>query len=246
MTLPPTTTTTVVSTKKFVHLTPAELSTLQFRAYRHTSRAPVAESVLRTFVDLINASFAGPYHDENFGLDHPRYKSVQVLRDDLDPEADGSAEEEGRGGWLFMLFLLSGAGAKAVVGAKVTFSGARMDGGPSIHTLPNPLFTPPAAYPAAVYFLGALGTIAPGSGSLLIEHIKRFLATVSHSYVLKAYTVAEWGVNPQFAIPQDSPLLRFFGKQGFKVVDYGWKPKGTWGSFFGGCLCSIEYVHGSP
>ncbi|TKY86340.1 hypothetical protein EX895_004489 [Sporisorium graminicola] len=252
MTLPPTTT-LVATPKAYLHLTQAQLSTLQLRVYRHTRYAPAPESALQTFVDLINASFAGPYHDENFGLDHPRYKSLQTLRDDLDPEAegeDGGREEGKSGGWLFMLFLPSSAtvdgeaaGGVAVAGAKVTFSGAGMDGGPSVHVLPNPLYTPPAVYPSLVYYLGALGTITPRSGPLLLTHIKRYLSTLSPNYVLKAYTVAEWGVNPHFSIPQDSPLVRFFEKQGFRVQDYAWKAKGTWGSFYGGCLCSIEYVH---
>ncbi|SJX62146.1 uncharacterized protein SRS1_12994 [Sporisorium reilianum f. sp. reilianum] len=232
--------TTAVSSKTYVHLSPSELASLQLRVYRHTSREPAPESVLQTFVDLINASFTGPYHDENFGRDQPRYRGVETLREDLDQPCERGGE--GKGGWVFMLVLPSEV-EKAVAGAKVTLSGARMDGGASIHTLPNPRFTPPARYPSSVYYLGALGTVTPGFGTLLLTHIKHFLSRHTPSYVLGAYTIAEWGINAQFSIPQESPLVRFFAKQGFEVVEYAWKPKGTWGSFYGGCLCSIEYVH---
>lgn len=120
-----------------------------------------------------------------------------------------------------------------------------MDCGPSLHTSPNPLYQPPPTYPPSIFYLGALGTITPTTGPLLLSHIKSYLSSLTPNYVLKAYTVAEWGINPTFTIPRESPLVRFFEKQGFNVVDYAWKPKGTWGSFFGGCLCSIEYVHAS-
>ncbi len=128
---------------------------------------------------------------------------------------------------------------------KVTFSGEGMDGGPGIHTTHNDEYTSTSG-DLQTYWLGALGSISPGTGSILISHIKSFLASQPASalgYVLKAYTVAEWGVNATFSVPTNSPLVTWFDRQGFKVLDYSWKPPGTWASFYGGCLAGIEYVY---
>lgn len=224
------------SSKKYFPLSPEQLSSLQLQIYRHTTSSPISNSVLETFIDLINASFTGPYHDHNFGKKQ-RYGTTQLLLDDLNHSEDG--------GWVFMLFTQEG---KAVAGAKITLSGEGMDGGPGIHTTPNPDYTlsPLPQEGVDVYWLGALGSITPGSGSILISRIKQFLSTSlspGRAFQIRAYTVAEWGVSEGFQIQRNSPLVRWFQAQGFKVIDYSWKPPGTWDSFYGGCLASIEYTH---
>lgn len=147
------------------------------------------------------------------------------------------------GGWVY---ILSTAEGRAVAGAKITLSGEGMDGGPGIHTVPNPEYEPTTSEDLPTFWLGALGSIAPGTGSILINHIKQHLAITvcsGQAFKIRAYTVAEWGVNEGFRIPQNAPLPTWFKKQGFQVLDYSWKPPGTWDSFYGGCLSAIEYVH---
>ena len=225
---------TASQTKSFLSLSPDQLASLSLQVYRHTPSAPISNEVLKTFVDLCNASFTGDYHVKNFG-GKLRYPTPQLFLDDLNHGPEG--------GWVFMLFTTDG---KAVAGAKITLSGEGMDGGPGIHTVKNPDYTPTAPDDLPTFWLGALGSIAPGAGSILIAHIKTFLAThvvVDQPFKIRAYTVAEWGVNEGFKIPKHSPLPTWFQRQGFHILDYSWKPPGTWDSFYGGCLSAIEYVH---
>ncbi|SPO26193.1 uncharacterized protein UTRI_02469 [Ustilago trichophora] len=98
--------------------------------------------------------------------------------------------------------------------------GEGMDGGPGIHTVPNPEYETTTSEDLPTFWLGALGSIAPGTGSILINHIKQHLATTVCSgqpFKIRAYTVAEWGVNQGFRIPQNAPLPTWFNKQGFQV-----------------------------
>ena len=145
------------------------------------------------------------------------------------------------------MFILALADGTAVAGAKITLSGVGMDGGQGIHTIPDPSYTPePEDQDLPTYWLGALGSIAPGTGSMLISHIKEFLKnqTENKSFKIGAYTVARWGVKEgQYEIPQNSPLVNWFQGQGFRVQDYSWKAAGTWDSYFGGVLAGIEYVY---
>ncbi|GAK63248.1 uncharacterized protein PAN0_002d1452 [Moesziomyces antarcticus] len=218
--------------KPCILLTAEQRGALSLRILRHTRSSPLPDADILAFQALVNDSFRGPYHDENFG-GKLRYPTARELVDDLNHSDEG--------GWVFMLSTAEGV---PVAGAKVTFSGVGMDAGPGIHTLPNPTYIPDDAQGKPVFWLGALGSVAPGTGSAIIAHIKKFLAeSYPHGYVLKAFTVAEWGVNPDFAIPQDSPLVTFFERQAFKVSEYSWKAPGTWDSFYGGCLAAIEYVH---
>ncbi|GAC71215.1 hypothetical protein PANT_2d00004 [Moesziomyces antarcticus T-34] len=218
--------------KPCVLLTAEQRGALSLRILRHTRSSPLSDSDILAFQSLVNDSFRGPYHDENFG-GKLRYPTTRELVDDLN--------HSDQGGWVFILSTAEGV---PVAGAKVTFSGEGMDAGPGIHTLPNPSYIPDDAQDKPVFWLGALGSVAPGTGSMIIAHIKKFLAeSFPHGYVLKAFTVAEWGVNPDFAIPQDSPLVTFFQRQAFTVIEYSWKAPGTWDSFYGGCLAAIEYVH---
>lgn len=113
-----------------------------------------------------------------------------------------------------------------------------------MHDLLNPDFV--ATGNVREYYLGALGSISPGAGGILIKHIKEFLEEEckGEGWKLKAYTVAEWGPHsPPYDPPKESKLLGWFVGQGFVVEKYSWKPKGTWGSFYGGILVSVEYVH---
>lgn len=234
------------STKQCIYLTKDQLSSLTFKVYRHTPGAPIQQEVLQKFMDLVNASFTGDYHAKNFG-GKLRYPTLDELVDDLNHDV--------RGGWVFMLCTPEGV---AVSGAKITFSGDGMDGGPGIHTVPNPNYVPSDIQPhhgdddddngeIPTFWLGALGSIAPGSGSILISRIKTFLSESVGSphqpFIIRAYTISEWGVNPGYTIPKDPPLPTWFKKLGFQVLDYSWKAPGTWGSFYGGCLSAIEYVH---
>lgn len=225
---------TAVSSKQLVVSSEAQLSALTPKIYRHTRTTPISEDVLKVFLDVINASFAGERHDKNFGS-KPRYATTQLLLDDLNHGVEGA--------WIFMLFTPKG---QAVAGAKITFSGKGMDGGPGIYACPDPLYTPlPQIADLPIAWLGALGSILPGAGSVLISHIKSFLSTSVYPnapFRIRAYTVAEWGVNESFTVPRDSPILAWFSKQGFSVLDYSWKPPGTWESFYGGCMATIEYV----
>lgn len=227
-----------------------ELGKLSLRAYRHTRTRRIPESVLTTFVELINASFSGEQHTHNFG-DKPRYASTEELLRDLDRD---------RGAWVLMLFTGDKAEAEietalgpgperkevAVAGAKLTLSGEGMDGGEG-YTLVNPSYRAREhAEQLPTFWLGALGSIAPGAGATLISHIKTFLSTLTSQkpYRLRAYTVAQWGQSdPRYTIPPHSSLLSWFQSQHFEVLNYSWKPPGTWGSFYGACLCAIEYVH---
>lgn len=231
------------SSKQYLILSGEQKAELKFQVVQHTQSHPASESTLETFVELINTSFTGSYHDENFGS-KPRYTSIDALVSDLS-HGDGDG-----GAWLFMLWALTAHGDRAVAGAKITLSGQGMDGGPSLHTTYNASYTPASASSTLsslpTFWLGALGTISPGTGPILISHIKSFLVAQPMSkdgYVMRAYTVAEWGVNKGYVVPQESPLVSFFQRQAFNVIEWSWKPPGTWASFHGGCLAAIEYVH---
>lgn len=182
---------------------------------------------------MINAAFSDEEHVVQFG-DKLRYPTTQQLLDDLNHGDDGA--------WVFLLVTAEGM---AVAGAKITLSGEGMDGGSGVHTLLNPAYaSPDGAEGLKTFWLGALGSVSPGVGSILIDHIKKFFSELQAGapFRIRAYTVAEWGVDPQYAIPKNAPLVRWFKKQGFEVVDYSWKPPGTWQSFHGACLCAIEYI----
>ncbi|KAI3482313.1 hypothetical protein L1887_55074 [Cichorium endivia] len=76
----------------------------------------------------------------------------------------------------------------------LTFSGEGMDAGPGIHTLPNPSYIPDDAQDKPVFWLGALGSVAPGTGVDDHRAYQEVLGeSYPHGYVLKAFTVAEWG-----------------------------------------------------
>ncbi|GAC95705.1 hypothetical protein PHSY_003281 [Pseudozyma hubeiensis SY62] len=220
-------------TKPNVHLSPSDLSQLSLQVYPHTSSPPIPTSTLETFVDLINAAFSGPIHSANFGS-KSRYSSTAELVDDLN---------RGEGGWMFLLVSATGI---AVAGAKVTLGGEGMDGGASEVVFPNPYYTPLPAQ-GKIYWLGALGSITTGTGSILLDGIKAFLAQQSPRFTLKAYTVTQWDQGPGGLIqpPEHNALVKWFERERFEVVDYAWKEKGTWGSFYGGWLCGIVYTHGA-
>lgn len=143
------------------------------------------------------------------------------------------------------MFLLVSATGIAVAGAKVTLGGEGMDGGASKVVFPNPHYKP-LQEQGKIYWLGALGSITPGTGSILLDGIKSFLAQQSLRFTLKAYTVTQWNQGPGGLIqpPKHNALVKWFEREGFEVVDYAWKDKGTWGSFYGGWLCGIVYTHG--
>ncbi|EST08568.1 hypothetical protein PSEUBRA_001995 [Kalmanozyma brasiliensis GHG001] len=217
-----------------VDLTPEQRSTLTLQVHRHTPSAPISENVLTTFTSVINAAFHDAEHVVNFG-DKQRYPTNQLLLDDLNHGEEGA--------WVFLLVT---AECTAVAGAKITLSGEGMDGGPGVHTRPNPDYSSPhGADQLKTFWLGALGSISPGVGRMLIDHIKAFLSKLQDGapFRIRAYTVAQWGVDPDYSIPQNASLPSWFKRQGFEVIDYSWKPPGTWQSFYGACLCAIEYVH---
>lgn len=216
-----------------IPLTPSQRSTLTLQVHRHTPTNAVSDSVLTKFTAVINAAFSDEEHVVQFG-DKQRYPTTQQLLNDLNHGEEG--------GWVFLLVTAEGM---AVAGAKITLSGEGMDGGPGVHTRLNSAYTsPPGSEELKTFWLGALGSISPGVGSMLIDHIKAFLSKLQAGapFRIRAYTVAEWGVDPQYTIPKNAPLVRWFKRQGFEVVDYSWKPPGTWQSFNGACLCAIEYI----
>ncbi len=94
------------SSKKLVLLSPEAKASLSFKIWRHTTKEPVSQNVLKTFLELVNASFTGDYHEKNFG-GKLRYGSTQLLLDDLNHGTEGA--------WLFMLVTDDG---QAVAGAK--------------------------------------------------------------------------------------------------------------------------------
>lgn len=194
----------------------------------------VPTEILETVVSVVNQAFSGPTHDENFG-DKKRYGSIDLFLQDL---------EDGGGGWVFMLHDQE----VPVACAKITLQGKGMDGGKGVHDLPVVVDAARDEEGENVFWLGALGSISRGAGGILIQGIKDFLSRhcPSSPWSIKAYTVAEWGVSPTFAVPAKSPLVDWFTSQGFNVTQYSWKPPGTWQSFYGACLASLEYVHTPP
>lgn len=207
----------------------------------------VSDAVLETFLGVCNGAFSGRQHEHNFGPAKLRYATMAEFRQDL---------EHGNGGWVFLLFekLVDGVQQTherwvPAACAKVTRDGKGMDGGPGIHEVvvrPVTLASDDPT-PETTYWLGALGSARSGAGSVLLTNIKRILsATVPDgTFLLRAYSVHSWGIGENWALPDSSPLLDWFVKQGFVIHGYSWKPPGTWGCFYGACLGDLRYAHTS-
>lgn len=210
-----------------------------------SSAQTVSDAVLVTFLGVCNGAFAGRQHERNFGPAKLRYPTTDAFRQDL---------EHGHGGWVFLLHekLAEQHDHRQEIWApaacaKVTKDGTGMDGGVGIHDVVVRPDSPgyEEAPPKKVYWLGALGSARPGAGSVLLTNINRFLsATVPDgTFLLRAYSVHSWGIGEDWALPESSPLLDWFVKQGFVIYGYSWKPPGTWGCFYGACLGDLRYTH---
>lgn len=212
----------------------------------------VSDATLTAFLQICNKAFSGRQHEYNFGRDKLRYASIGAFRQDL---------ENGQSGWVFLLHEAEGPSSDdgetmwtPVACAKVTRDAKGMDGGQGVHEV-SVISSDDESLPSpeTVYWLGALGSARSGAGTALLTGIHRFLLTRTPSsnndndgsaaYMLRAYSVHSWGIGEKWALPESSPLLEWFVRQGYVIHAYSWKPPGTWGSYYGACLADLRYIH---